>query len=111
MIVIVFAFALLATVGPDALADPRAAAVVDTNSARLRAIQREEAAAADALQVATAAKIYARAKWDAAVAGGHPVPAGTWAQRHFDAMQAERAAHARWQAAARQLAAILAASR
>ena len=108
---ILLASALLATVGADAVAGPRLAAVVDTNSARLREIQREEAVAADALRVATAAKIYARAKWDAAVAGGHPVPAGAWAQRHFDAMQAERAARARWQTAARQLAAILAASR
>lgn len=28
-----------------------------------------------------------RAKWDAAVAGEHPVRAGRWAQRHFAAMQ------------------------
>jgi hypothetical protein len=102
---ILLAAVLLATIGADALAEPRVAAVVDLNSARLREIQREEAAAADALQIATAAKIYARAKWDAAVAGGHPVPAGKWAQRHFDAMQAERAALMRWQIAARQLAA------
>jgi len=105
MKVILLATALLAAVATDAAADPRVAAVVDLNSARLRELQREEAAAADALRIATAAKLYARAKWDAAVAGGHPVPAGTWAQRHFDAMQAERAARMRWQAAARKLAA------
>jgi len=101
---ILLAAALLVT-ARTALADPHVIAVVDTNSAHLRAIQREEAVAADALQVATAAKIYARAKWDAAVAGGHPVAAGKWAQRHFDAMQAERAARVRWQSAARQLSA------
>lgn len=28
-----------------------------------------------------------KAKWDAAVAGEHPVPAGKWAVRHFEAMQ------------------------
>src|ERR1043165_3534685 len=96
---ILLASALLAAAGADAVAAPHLAAVVDTNSARQREIQREEAVAADALRIATAANLYARAKWDAAVAGGHPVPAGVWAQRHFDAMQAERAARVRWQAA------------
>ena len=28
-----------------------------------------------------------KAKWDAAVVGEHPVPAGKWAVRHFAAMQ------------------------
>lgn len=40
-----------------------------------------------------------RAAWDAAVAGGHPVPAGRWARLHFEAVQRRNAAHARWQAA------------
>ena len=32
-----------------------------------------------------------RAKWDAAVAGDHPVAAGKWARRHFAAMQRVKA--------------------
>ena len=33
-----------------------------------------------------------RAQWDAAVAGDHPVAAGAWARKHFDALQKLKAA-------------------
>ncbi len=36
--------------------------------------------------------VITRAKWDAAVAAGHPVEAGVWARRHFAALQAVRKA-------------------
>ena len=50
------------------------------------------ATTAAAEPVATSPVAIARAKWDAAVAGGHPVEAGVWARRHFAAMQQARAA-------------------
>ncbi|MBS1122358.1 MAG: hypothetical protein H6Q90_4586 [Deltaproteobacteria bacterium] len=66
----------------------------------LRSLERAETSAFAALQAAGAQVAATRARWDAAVAGGHPVPAGVWARRHAGAMQLRKAALARWQAAA-----------
>jgi hypothetical protein len=106
MKMIVIATLLLATPHARVRADTRVVATAtERDAARLAALEREATAAAVTLQDARAEKLFARLRWDAAVAGGHPVAAGQWARRHFDAMQAERAAHTRWQVAAARLAA------
>ncbi len=61
-------------------------------------VQRAESA----LRAARSELVAARAHWDAAVAGDHPNPAGTWARRHFAALQKVKVAERRWQAAKEQ---------
>jgi|HubBroStandDraft_2_1064218.scaffolds.fasta_scaffold515363_2 hypothetical protein len=56
------------------------------------------------LQSAEARVAETRRQWDAAVAGGHPVAAGTWAVRHYEAMQARRVAYERSHTAAARVA-------
>lgn len=58
--------------------------------------------AESALRAARTELVAARAHWDAAVAGDHPNPAGTWARRHFAAMQKLKAAERHWQAVKEQ---------
>jgi hypothetical protein len=58
--------------------------------------------AESALRAARTELVAARTRWDAAVAGDHPNPAGTWARRHFAAMQRVKVAERRWQAAKEQ---------
>jgi hypothetical protein len=53
------------------------------------------------LREATHELAVARAEWDAAVAGGHPVSAGKWARRHFAAMQKVNTARQRLASAAK----------
>ncbi|MGE0869897.1 MAG: hypothetical protein AB7P03_15130 [Kofleriaceae bacterium] len=64
---------------------------------------RNAAIALIELNQAAAARSTARANWDAAVAGGHPNPAGVWARRHFAAMQRHLLAAQRYDTALEQL--------
>ena len=52
-----------------------------------------------ALRAARTELVATHARWDTAVAGDHPNAAGTWARRHFAAMQNVKVAERRWQAA------------
>jgi hypothetical protein len=67
----------------------------------LLAISPAHAAPQVELRDATHELAVARAKWDAAVAGGHPVRAGKWARLHFEAMQKVNAARQRLAVAAK----------
>ncbi|MGE0549034.1 MAG: hypothetical protein AB7O24_18765 [Kofleriaceae bacterium] len=64
---------------------------------------RNAASALVELNQAATAQATARANWNAAVAGGHPNPAGIWARRHHAAMEAHQAAMRRYDAAIDQL--------
>ncbi len=54
--------------------------------------QRNEPSARHLLDQARAEVATTRQQWDLAVAGGHPVAAGVWAVRHFQALQTRKAA-------------------
>ncbi|MEO8700839.1 MAG: hypothetical protein ABI867_12390 [Kofleriaceae bacterium] len=83
-----------------AYANPVVATAPDVRiSDRLHDGEREEIAAFLALKTARVDVATSRARWDAAVEGGHPVAAGIWARRHFEAMQARTAAQQRWRLA------------
>jgi hypothetical protein len=99
---------LLASSVTPAIAGPRTpASEVDPRvRSQLHRLEREEAGARAALQAALDRKRHARARWDAAVAGDHPVAAGTWARRYFDAKQEHRDAQLRWNHAAARVAAL-----
>ncbi len=86
--------ALLAVTASTARADTHSITVTD-DTAELRQAET-------ALRAARAELVAARTRWDAAVAGAHPNPAGAWARRHFAAMQQVKAAERRWQAAKEQ---------
>lgn len=105
---IILSSVLLASSISPATADPRVAASdADPRIAtQLRQLERDAATVRAALQAAHERKLHARAKWDAAVAGDHPVSAGIWARRHSDALQAYRDAQQSFNAAAARVAAL-----
>ena len=92
---------LVASLGTVAAANPVVATATESPLARHTSstLEREETRAFVELKAAREQVAATRAQWDAAVADGHPVSAGTWARRHFEAMQVRRAALSRWQAA------------
>jgi hypothetical protein len=79
---------------------------VDDHASELAAAERDEAAASVALAMARENVAQLRARWDEAVAGDHPVPAGRFARLHFEAMQIRTAAQARWTAATARVDAL-----
>lgn len=85
---IILSSLLVAALATTAFADP----ALDTS-------QREQTAAFVELKAAREQVAAARARWDAAVADGHPVEAGVWARRHFEAMQTRATALSRLQTA------------
>jgi hypothetical protein len=86
--------ALLASAVTPARADTLRS-TVHTETAELRQAET-------ALRAARSELVAARTRWDAAIAGDHPNPAGAWARRHFAAMQQVKVAERRWQAAKEQ---------
>lgn len=105
--IIVSSVLVASSVAP-AIAQPRTAAgEIDPRvGSQLHRLEREEGAARAELQAALDRTLHARARWDAAVAGDHPVAAGTWARRYFDAKQEHRDAQLRWNQAAARVAAL-----
>ncbi len=81
---------LAATASTSAGADPRTSETTELRQAE------------DNLHVARTELAAARIRWDAAVAGEHPNPAGRWARQHLAAMQQVKLAERRWQAAKAQ---------
>jgi hypothetical protein len=66
--------------------------VASADHRELAPIERSELRALHTLDQARAQVDLTRAHWDLAVANGHPVAAGKWAVRHFEALQARKAA-------------------
>ncbi len=63
-----------------------------TEHHELAPLERNALSALHTLDQARAEVTLTRAHWDLAVANGHPVAAGKWAVRHFEALQARKAA-------------------
>jgi hypothetical protein len=89
--------ALIMSVSGVASANPTVAAAEPSS---LPTLEHRELRALDALDQARAEVAATRQAWDRAVAGDHPIAAGKWAVRHFEAMQARKAAAARVEALA-----------
>jgi hypothetical protein len=73
---------------------------------RVCALEHEAALAFRELVAAGDLRIALRARWDAAVAAGHPNPAGVWARRHHDARIRWRAAVQRYELARGEIDAV-----